>query len=428
MPQNQNAEIKKLKTAISELSSLNDIASAIGASMAVEEITEIIIDKSLKHIDAIQGAVFLIDAKQDSNQNLQTFIRRTSDTQQEMPIHFNMNLTGWMIKHKKILMINSPTEDNPLSNIDLKSFGIESLLAAPLLTNKGLIGVLAIFNKKSDSAFSEKDRRFLGILGTQCSQIIEGARLRNEEEKLIALKEELQIARSIQQSFLPTNESFENIEFVYGHNVPAREVGGDFFDVLKLDDNRIFVSIGDVVGKGVPAALLMANVMAIERAQIKNRDPFSLGRLANSLNHVLCDLNKPNQFISALFGVIDISTGLFEFVNAGHLPPVVIDSNSDIQFMKEADIVLGVLENNDYKSQIINIHKGSALFLYTDGITEAANETMEEFGIDRLIDILIINHKDSAQNICTAILQGLEIFRGKAEQNDDVTMITIKIK
>ena len=242
MPRNQNAEIKKLKTAISELSSLNDIASAIGASMAVEEITKIIIDKSLKHIDAIQGAVFLINAEQDSNQNLQTFIRRTSDSQQEIPIHFNMNLTGWMIKYKKILMINSPDEDNPLSNIDLKSLGIESLLAAPLLTNKGLIGVLAIFNKKSYSAFSEKDRRFLGILGTQCSQIIEGARLRNEEEKLIALKEELQIAKSIQQSFLPTIKSFENLEFVYGQNVPAREVGGDFFDVLKLDDNRIFIT------------------------------------------------------------------------------------------------------------------------------------------------------------------------------------------
>jgi len=333
-----------------------------------------------------------------------------------------------MIKHKKILMINSPTEDNPLSNIDLKSLGIESLLAAPLLTNKGLIGVLAIFNKKSESAFSEKDRRFLGILGTQCSQIIEGARLRNEEEKLIALKEELQIAKSIQQSFLPTNDSFKNLEYAYGLNVPAREVGGDFFDVLELDEKRIFVSIGDVVGKGVPAALLMANVMAIERAQIKNRESFSLERLANSLNQVLCDLNKPNQFISALFGIVDISTGLFEFVNAGHLPPIAIDNNSDIQFMKEADIVLGVLENNDYKSQKINIPKGSSLFFYTDGITEAANETMEEFGIDRLMDILKLNNNNSAQNICTSILHRLEIFRGISEQNDDVTMISIIIR
>ncbi len=427
MSQDPKAEIKKLQTAVTELSSLNDIASAIGASMAVEDITEIIIDKSLRHIDASQGAVFLLDAKQDLNQNLQTFIRKTNDSQQEMPIHFNMNLTGWMIKHKKILMINSPDEENPLSNIDLNSLGIKSILASPLLTNNGLIGVLAIFNKSGDSSFSEKDRRFLGILGTQCSQVIEGARLRDEEVKLIALKEELQIAKSIQQSFLPANDSFENLEFIWGQNNPAREVGGDFFDILKLDENRIFVSIGDVVGKGVPAALLMANVMAIERAQLKNIDSFSLDRLAISLNQVLCDLNKPNQFISALFGIVDISSGLFEFINAGHLPPIVIENNGKITFMKEADIVLGILENNSYKSQKINISNDSALFLYTDGITEAINESVEEFGIDRLIDVLKVNHQDNAQKICTSVLQGLEKFRGKTEQNDDVTMIAINI-
>jgi len=427
MSQDPNTEIKKLQTAISELSSLNDIASAIGASMSVEDITEIIIDKSLKHIDASQGAVFIINAEQDINQDLQTFIRRTADSQQEIPIHFNMNLTGWMIKHKRILMINSPDKENPLSNIDLKSLGIFTLLASPLLTNKGLIGVLAIFNKRGNTPFTEKDRRFLGILGSQCSQVIEGARLRNEEEKLIALKEELQIAKSIQQSFLPAKGSFKDSKFVCGVNVPAREVGGDFFDIVKLDNSRFFISIGDVVGKGVPAALLMANVMAIERAQLKNKDSFSLERLANSLNQVLCDLNKPNQFISALFGIVDISSGLFEYVNAGHPPPVVIENKSHIQFLNEADIVLGILEKNEYQSQSIKIHKGSTLFIYTDGITEATNESMAEFGIERLVDILKNTYDNSVQQICSSILGELDKFREITEQNDDVTMITVKI-
>ena len=427
MYQDPKTEIIKLQEAISELSSLNDIASAIGASMAVEEITEIIIDKSLKHIKASQGGVFLINTEQDLNQNLQTFIRRTSDSPDEIPIHFNMNLTGWMIKYKKILMINSPDEKNPFPNIDLNSLGIRTLLAAPLLTNRGLIGVLAIFNKNGGTSFIEKDRRFLGILGSQCAQVIEGARLRNEEEKLIALKEELQIARSIQKSFLPTEENFENIKFICGTNIPAREVGGDFFDVVTLDDNRIFVSIGDVVGKGVPAALLMANVMAIQRAQLKSIDSFSPEKLANSLNQVICDLNKPNQFISALFGIIDISSGLFEFVNAGHLPPMVIDKNSEITILKEADIVLGILGANVYKSQKINITNGSNLFLYTDGLTEATNSTKDEFGIVRLIEILRKNQCKSANDICSEILAKLNEFRGSTEQNDDATMILVKI-
>lgn len=427
MSQDPKTEIIKLQEAISELSSLNDIASAIGASITVEEITEIIIDKSLKHIQARQGGIFLINAEHDLNRNLQTFIRRISDSSQEIPIHFNMNLTGWMIKHKKILMINSPDEKNTFPNIDLNSLGIKTLLAAPLLTQKGLIGVLAIFNKSGDTSFTEKDRRFLGILGSQCAQVIEGARLRNEEEKLIALKEELQIARSIQQSFLPAKENFENLNYICGVNVPAREVGGDFFDVVNLDDNRLFVSIGDVVGKGVPAALLMANVMAIQRAQLKNLDTFSLEKLANSLNQVICDLNKPNQFISALFGIIDISTGLFEFVNAGHLPSIVINRSNEVTLLKEADIVLGILETNDYKTQKINIQAGSTILMYTDGLTEAANEVMDEFGIDLLIETIKINQSKSAKEICSDILAKSDEFRKSTEQNDDITMILIKI-
>ncbi|MBU8933324.1 MAG: SpoIIE family protein phosphatase [candidate division Zixibacteria bacterium] len=425
MPEQSPTEVERLRAVVAELASLNEIATAISSAMSVQKITEIMIDRSLKHVRASQGAVFLLQDEQQSDL-LKTFVRRSSKDDQEMPIHFNMNLTGWMVKNKRPLIVNDVVKDNPLPKVDLGKLGIKSLLAAPLLTRNGLIGVLAAFNKNGDLGFSPQDGRFMGILGTQCSQVIEGARLYEEEKRLAAIREELEIASSIQQSFLPDEESFSDDTKLFGANVPAKEVGGDFFDIVNLDENRIFLSIGDVVGKGVPAALFMSNAIAVQRAHLSNQDSLDLSALAINLNKLLCQFNKPGQFITALFGILDLKADRFDYVNAGHHPPAIVHEGQLMPHLDEADIVLGVLPDNHYEILSVAVPKNAMLCLYTDGVTEAFDEKQDEYGEERLYEFLIKTHTESARAILSQLFAELTTFRGAAQQSDDVTVVVAK--
>ena len=426
MTEGQNSEVERLRSVVAELTSLNEIAGNISASMSVENITETMIDRSLKHIGASQGAVFLLSRERSSSDQLKTFIRRTTGTQREMPIHLNMNLTGWMIKHKELLVINSPATENPFTRLDLESLGINSLLAAPLLTRNGLIGVMAIFNKEGDQGFTSQDCHFLQILGSQCSQVIEAARLYDEEKRLMILREELEVARSIQQSLLPVPTEVGDETIIFGFNSPAREVGGDFYDMVLLDDDTIFLSVGDVVGKGVPAALLMSNALAVERSHLSNQQAFSVAAMVTNLNQLIFQFTKPGQFITAYFGILDRRRGCFEYVNAGHPPPVIVNDGQLVPCDHHADVVLGVLDGFQYQSATLQLPPDSTICIFSDGVTEAFNEAGEEYGERRLISYIRKSGSESARAICDGLLDELKQFRGDAEQSDDITAVVIK--
>jgi sigma-B regulation protein RsbU (phosphoserine phosphatase) len=426
VPQREPPDTVQLQTQITELKCLNEIAAAINACMSVEEITEIIIDRSLAYICAEQGAVFLISQQDDKAQKLKTYIRRTTKKPHEMPIHMNMNLTGWMIKYKKLLRINDAETENPLARLNLNSMGVRSLLAVPLITRNGFIGVLAVFNKHADAGFTDDDGRFLEILGSQCSQVIEAARLYEEEKRFATLREELKIARSIQQEFLPQEDSFGDGNMIYGFNKPAREVSGDFFDVFRLDDKRIFISVGDVVGKGIPAALLMSNVVAVERSHLSDGETLDLVALANNLNHLLCRFSKPGQFVTAFLGVYDLTKRTLEYINAGHHPPIIVNSGQLVPHNHIIEIVLGVIERTQYHASNLYLQPDSTVCIFTDGITETFNESGEEYGQRRLVSLIRNTYKEPAKSVCTKLWEDLNRFRGSAEQSDDMTAVIFK--
>jgi len=419
------SEVKKLKSVISELSCLNEIASTISSSMSVSNITEIIIDKSLNHLNAEQGAVFLLKKDENKEDQFKTYIRKTSNIFKDNPLHINL-ITGWMINHKGLIIINSPEDAKSIGPIDLESQGIHTLLAAPLLTRKGLIGILAIFNKKNNKHFIKQDSRFLGILGSQCAQVIEGARLYEEEKNFLAINEELKIANSIQQNLLPKFTDSDKNYPVYGFNIPAREVGGDYFDICNIDDDKLFVAIGDVVGKGIPAALLMSNSMAVQRSQLGLMKNIQLNIIAMNINITLCQFIQPGQFITSLIGIYNLSTREFEFVSAGHPAPIIFDKNGAKEFEFTPDLIFGVMPDAKYNSHKIQIEADSGICIYTDGVSEAFNESEEQFGEKRLMSFLWKETNNSPRLICDNLLSMLNQYRGKAAQSDDITAVVIK--
>ena len=428
MPTNSNRGYERLKYAVDELSALNQIANAINVSMSVEEITRIIVDNCIKRTGSSQGAIFLLDEEDEKGDRFKTFIREISPTDGGIPFHLNISLTGWMIKNKGMLLCNNPSNDDRLKGVDFSEVGINSVLAGPLLSRQNLIGLLVLFNKKDSDGFSENDKRFISIVGTQTSKVIENAQLYEKEKRLLAIEEEMKVAKAIQEGFLPRQNLSSPTCEICGFSTPAREMGGDYYDMVQLDDHRIFVSLGDVSGKGIPAALLMANAQAVLRSQLFSTETIPLTRLARSLNHMIYQFTGPDQFITAFFGIFNCDDKSFRYINAGHEPPVIIRRDGKIERISESDLVIGVLPEYKYTEHQLTIDSQEILYVFTDGVTEAFNDKNEQYGNERLDKMLKLCAGQDSQTIGSKVMTALSYFRGSQPQADDITMLILKVR
>ena len=412
------------KQALNELVVLNNIATAINALMSVEKITRKIVDNCLKHVKASQGSVFLLE----DEGTFKTFIKEFSTSESRIEFHLSNLLSAWMIKNKTIFVSNDPDNDPNLKNLRLSKIGINSILSAPLMSPQGLIGSLILFNKKDEQEFNNNDKRFLGIVGSQTAKVIENAQLHEQEKKFIAIKEELKLAQTIQKGFLPHNGICAEAYEVCGINVPAKEVGGDYFDIVKLEEDRIFMSLGDVSGKGMPAALLMANAQAVLRSQLSDGKQISLKEMAKSLNHLICQFSGPEQYITTIFGQYYCPSRKYHYVNAGHPPPLIIRNNGEVDTPSKSDLIIGYIPEYKYTVHEVVLDIGDIVFLYSDGVTESFDDSDAEFGEKRLGQLLTKLSNQSVSDICNAVFDSLTEFRKGKPQPDDITMAILKAK
>ncbi|MGK7369917.1 MAG: GAF domain-containing protein, partial [Candidatus Halalkalibacterium sp. M3_1C_030] len=234
---------KRLRRAVDELSTLNELALDIGGSVDSEEIMRTIISRSIRSIGAEQGDITLVD--EDEEDTAKTLVRSMVSSKEQSPVHLNQNLLGWMQINKKPLQINDPQNDDRFRNVDWEE-SIHSLLSAPLMVRSKLIGILTIYNKKQGNEFTDQDQRLLSIIATQSAQVVENARLHEEEEALKKMRHEVELAAKIQKQLLPDEQpDIEGYELC-GRNVTARSVGGDYYDFFQLDDKNWAICLGDV--------------------------------------------------------------------------------------------------------------------------------------------------------------------------------------
>lgn len=255
--------------------------------------------------------------------------------------------------------------------------------------------------------------------------------LLNETKEKERIASELSIATHIQASMLPCIfPPFPDVkEFdIYASMSPAKEVGGDFYDFFMIDENHLAVVMADVSGKGVPAALFMV----IGKTLIKDYSGFggSLGEVFTKVNDLLCESNKEELFITAFEGILDLRTGEMEFVNAGHEKPVVYHKEENIWeiYQTRAAFVLAGMEGMKYHSGKMNLKKGDRLFLYTDGIPEAVNLSDEQYGMERLLNILKENEAEELKRLIDNVRIDVDKFADGAEQFDDITMLCMEYK
>jgi sigma-B regulation protein RsbU (phosphoserine phosphatase) len=247
-----------------------------------------------------------------------------------------------------------------------------------------------------------------------------------EHDQLISIRQDLSTAREIQQSILPkVFPAFPAIrEFdIFGSMVAAKEVGGDFFDFFLIDPNRLGFVIGDVSGKGVPAAIFMAISRTLIRAiGVKGVSASECLSLANAL---LCKDNISSMFVTVFYGILDIRTGEVEYVNAGHNPPYIVSSSETKAVDMTGGMVLGVFEELAYPSKRFSLNPGDRLFLYTDGVTEANDSELNLFGEERLERFLTSNTSLPIQELVKEAFTEVNNFASGVPQFDDVTVLTL---
>jgi sigma-B regulation protein RsbU (phosphoserine phosphatase) len=259
------------------------------------------------------------------------------------------------------------------------------------------------------------------------TSIEESARERAERERIGA---ELNIAKQIQSSMLPClfPPFPHKTEFdIYAFMLPAKEVGGDFYDFFLIDETKLAVVIADVSGKGVPAALFMV----IAKTLIKNNTQYgkSLKDVFETVNKMLCENNEICMFVTVFMGILDISSGVFEYINAGHTPPLIKRAGENFeQLTIRPGFVLACMEDSFYEQDKIQLMANDTLFFYTDGVTEAVDEENNMFGDAKLLEVSNAHKNCEPKELLLSIKSEIDVFAGRAEQADDITMLVLKIK
>lgn len=257
-------------------------------------------------------------------------------------------------------------------------------------------------------------------------EILQIRRSLEEHDQLISIQQDLNTAREIQQAILPKNfppfpgrQDFD----IFATMTAAKEVGGDFYDFFMINDDQLGFVIGDVSGKGVPAAIFMAVSRTLIRATGHKGIP--TGECMNYVNNLLCNESVSSMFVTVFYGILTLSTGEIEYVNGGHNPPYVIGSGGLVKVPMTGGPILGCLEDINYDSKRITLAPGDTFILFTDGITEAFNKEDKPYGEARLEQYLDGNHGRPVEEIVRGIAASVTEFSAGVPQSDDITLLAI---
>ncbi len=411
----------RLRRAVEELSVLNELAAAIGALTSSEEVIRKIISRSLRSVGAEQGVITMIEEQPDLP--MKTLVRTQVSSSDHGQFHFNQALLGWIILNKKPLLVNSPGSDERFKGVTWDS-SVHSVLCVPMLTRSALKGVLTVYNKKGDKGFTDDDQRLLAIIAQQSAQVVENARLYEEERALLKVQEEYKLAFQIQSDLLPKGPPHVPGYDIAGATFPARTIGGDYYDFIMLDDGNWAICLGDVSGKGLPAALLMANLQASLRSH--TRLGTSVEACIAGANRQLFQSTSPEKFATLFYGMLDVKNHTLNYCNAGHEPPFLISAGRDPRRLTEGGTMIGIMDGFPFQESSVELKPGDTLVVYSDGVSEAMSGDKEQFGEARLTELLLKNFGSSAKDLTDKMVNSVRAHAGNAPQYDDITVVVIR--
>ena len=390
----------------------------LAGHMPLDKLFDLILDLSVEAVGAARGVLMTLEEGELQVRASKGAGFRISSHVREM-----------VLKEKRSLLVRDALTDQALgARMSIVQDQIRSMLAVPLQTKNGVIGLIYLDSPFLIREFTKEDLSVLTVMSNIAAVRIEHARLAELEQAEKLRAQEMEHAAMIQRSILPSNfPPFpDRREFqLHAHMTPARGVGGDLFDFFLLDDHRLAFAVGDVSGKGVPAALFMAVARTLLRATAPHRPT-----PAECLTYMNASLNAENtsgMFVTFFYGVLDTQTGELQFANAGHNPPYVFSPDGSFRVLEgEGGPMLGLFPGLTYKTSTTKFAPGEGILVFTDGVTEAKDPAEDFFEDARLEEYLRAHASEPAEQLVSGLHQKVQEFANGAPQADDITALALR--
>lgn len=404
---------------------LLDITNTISRSLDLDEVLNLVMDTlgSLLPYDA--AGIYLIEPSADPKDPyiFKSKVIRGYDISFELVeprLRMGEGFLGTVAQSGKPII-------SPDVSLDSRYFKARqrtrSEMIAPVISNDRVIGV---FDLESDrlAEYSEEDLAVLSLLASHVAIIIDKVRLHEQMVEKKRIEAQLEIARQVQLELLPDHDpeltNFDISAYVF----PTEEVSGDYYDWVRIFDDQIGLIVADAVGKGIPAALLMSFLRASLRAGVQVG--YAPHIAMSKVNNLLWDSVEDHQFITAIYGILDETNRTFVFSNAGHNPPLLMRADGEFRYVEYGDTPLGMFYDAHYHQHFIRFEQGETMVMYTDGITEAASDSGEEYGTERLAKIVLDGLELPAKKLIDHIRKDVADFTGRKFLDDDGTLFIVK--
>ncbi len=387
----------------------------------LNELFQVILDLSVDAVSAGRGVVMTIEGEE-----------LTLRAHRGEGFQISKAVRDRVLKEKASLLVRDAQLDQSLrEHMSIVEQKVRSVLAVPLQTNDRVIGLIYLDSPNQIREFTREDLNLLTVMSNVAAIRIEHARLSEIEETERAMAKEMEQAAQIQKGLLPSKAPEMAGMDIAGRTEACRTVGGDYYDFLPFPDGRVGMLVGDVAGKGLSASLLMSSLQA--RVQVLFEEPDELAHKVGRLNKAVCSKCPDNRFITFFMTIANPATGELVYTNAGHNPPLIVrasqaaggrsGSKSGFDQLAGGGVILGILPMASYQESRVTMERGDVLVLFSDGVTEAANPSDEEFGEERLAELVASMREQAAADIVDAIHAAVAGFTEGAPAADDITVV-----
>lgn len=403
---------------------LYKVTEAIRSVFAIDELLEQIMEIINDVIKPDRAYLLLSDS--ESGNLIPEVIKDHKDNDESREVKVSTSIVERCMNESVSLLVSDAAQDDRFSASESIIVNrIRTAMAAPLLYKKEKLGVVYVDTNTRMVPFTQEELELLTGITNQAAVAISNARLHSQLVEQHKLAREMEIARTIQMNLLPKVYPDLAGYDVSAMSLPAKQVGGDYYDFIHLPDGRVGFAVADVSGKGVPAAILTATTRSYlqSETQIPNT---SIVDTVERINHLVFRDVTNDMYVTMALVYLEKESGEVEYVNAGHCHPFVMGPGEDARYLEKGGLFLGIMSDVDYEPDTFVLEAGQVLVLYTDGVTDIQDDKGDVFGTDRFLRLVRENLHQSAEQIRNAIYQDCLRHRGEADQFDDFTVIIVK--
>ncbi|MBA2606923.1 MAG: SpoIIE family protein phosphatase [Acidobacteria bacterium] len=425
---NPTAEIleSQFSTRTELLALISKVGIALLSSSGLDETLNQVATLVFETVPAERCVIMLRDETEEGGMKISVARLRGREEKIE-EVRISRTVMDEVMENGKSVLTSDAQHDPRYASQTMSLLGIRSVLAVPLsVSATEVFGIIYADSPTHETTFSEEHLNILTTLASVASIRVENARLLEERFERERMEHELELATEIQQSFQPSAPPLIEGYELQGISFSCYEIGGDYYDFIKQHDGKMLIALGDVSGKGTAAALLMSSLHASIHAQVAAKA--SLPEMIVAVNQYLADNTPTNRFVTLFAAELEQQTGILRYINAGHNPPLVGHSDNSVEQLGSGGFPLGILPNAEYEVGETHLKPGESLVIYSDGVTEANNLKEEEFGIERLTEVVGKNVESSASGMRDKVESALSAFTQTAPANDDITLVIVKRK